>query len=109
MLLLAWEVAVRLTRNDLFPGPWEVGLGIVELVRKGLLLKYIVASLFRVTWGFSLAVLVGVPFGLFLGWFRPAYQAFNPLDPGPAADLADRLDPAGHSLVRRLRRGARSS
>jgi hypothetical protein len=49
------------------------------LVRKGLLLKYIVASLFRVTWGFSLAVLLGVPFGLFLGWFRPAYQAFNPL------------------------------
>ncbi|HEX8911316.1 MAG TPA: ABC transporter permease, partial [Humisphaera sp.] len=22
---------------------------------------------------------VGVPFGLLLGWFRPAYQAFNPL------------------------------
>ncbi len=69
---------MRLTRNDLFPGPWEVVLGIVELIRKGLLLKYIVASLFRVTWGFSLAVLVGVPLGLFLGWFRPAYQAFNP-------------------------------
>ena len=46
---------------------------------RALLLKYIVASLFRVTWGFLLAVLVGVPFGLFLGWFRPAYQAFNPL------------------------------
>ena len=49
------------------------------MIRKGLLLKYIVASLFRVTWGFLLAVLVGVPFGLFLGWFRPAYQAFNPM------------------------------
>ena len=78
IILVGWEVAVRLTRNDLFPGPWEVGLGIVELVRKGLLFKYIVASLFRVTWGFSLAVLVGVPLGLFLGWFPPAYQAFNP-------------------------------
>ncbi len=77
--LLAWELAVRSSGNDLFPSPWAVGLGIAELVRKGLLLKYIVASLFRVTWGFSLAVLVGVPFGLFLGWFRPAYQAFNPL------------------------------
>ena len=70
---------VRLTRQRPVPGPMEVALGIVELVRKGLLLKYIVASLFRVTWGFFLAVLVGVPFGLFLGWFRPAYQAFNPL------------------------------
>jgi NitT/TauT family transport system permease protein len=77
--LLAWELAVRWTKNDLFPGPWQVVLGIAELVRKGLLLKYIVASLFRVTWGFGLAVLVGVPFGLFLGWFRPAYLAFNPI------------------------------
>ena len=77
--LLGWELAVRATRNDLFPGPWPVVLGIVELIRKGLLLKYIVASLFRVTWGFGLAVLVGVPFGLFLGWFRVAYQAFNPI------------------------------
>jgi NitT/TauT family transport system permease protein len=78
-VLVAWEAAVRLTRNDLFPGPWEVGLGIVELVKKGLLLKYVIASLFRVTWGFALAVLFGVPLGLFLGWFRPAYLAFNPL------------------------------
>jgi NitT/TauT family transport system permease protein len=77
--LIAWELAVRATRNDLFPGPWQVVLGIVELLRKGLLFKYIVASLFRVTWGFGLAVLVGVPFGLFLGWFRMAYQAFNPI------------------------------
>ncbi len=77
--LVAWDVAVRVAHNDLFPGPWQVALGIVELVSKGLLLKYIVASLFRVTWGFGLAVLVGVPFGLFLGWFRMAYQAFNPL------------------------------
>jgi NitT/TauT family transport system permease protein len=79
VLLLVWEAAVRVSGNDLFPGPWQVGLGIVELIRKGLLPKYIVASLFRVTWGFSLAVLFGAPFGLFLGWFRPAYQAFNPL------------------------------
>ena len=31
------------------------------------------------TWGFGLAVLVGVPLGLFLGWFWLAYQAFNPI------------------------------
>ena len=79
VILVLWEIAVRHSRNDLFPGPWQVALGIVELARKGLLFKYVVASLFRVTWGFSLAVLVGVPLGLFLGWFRPAYQAFNPL------------------------------
>lgn len=78
-LLIAWDAAVRTTGSDIFPGPWEVCLGIGELARHGLLLKYVVASLFRVTWGFLLAVLAGVPLGLFLGWFRPAYEALNPL------------------------------
>ena len=35
VLLIGWEAAVRFSRSDLFPGPWEVGLGIVELIRKG--------------------------------------------------------------------------
>ncbi|HVZ36467.1 MAG TPA: ABC transporter permease, partial [Polyangiaceae bacterium] len=49
------------------------------LVRKGLLVKYVVASLFRVTWGFSLACVVGIPLGLVLGWFRTIYDAIHPL------------------------------
>lgn len=79
ILILVWHLAVRASKTDLFPGPIAVGLGLIELARTGLLLKYIVASLFRVTWGFGLAVLVGVPAGLLMGWFRPVYQAFNPL------------------------------
>ena len=75
----AWDLAVRLSGTDIFPSPLEVFWGIVELIQKGVLFKYIVASLFRVTWGFFLAVLVGVPFGLMLGWFARAYEAFNPM------------------------------
>ncbi len=78
LLLAAWHGAVRWSGSDIFPTPLEVLRGLVELIRQGLLLKYIVASLFRVTWGFGLAVLVGVPLGLVLGWFRLAYAAFNP-------------------------------
>ncbi|MEY2479101.1 MAG: NitT/TauT family transport system permease protein [Verrucomicrobiota bacterium] len=74
-----WGVAVRLSHSDLFPTPVGVAAGIVELVQKGLLLKYIVASLFRVSWGFTLAVVVGVPSGLLLGWYSRAFQAFNPI------------------------------
>jgi len=77
--LLVWHVLVRISGSDLFPTPLDVAKGIAELVEKGLLLKYIVASLFRVSWGFMLAVLVGVPLGLILGWFRPAFQALNPM------------------------------
>jgi NitT/TauT family transport system permease protein len=79
VFLLIWDLSVRLSGSTLFPKPFDVALGIIELVEQGLLFKYVVASLFRVTWGFTLAVLVGVPFGLFLGWFRRAQEAFNPL------------------------------
>lgn len=79
IFLTLWHSLVRLSGSDLFPTPMEVVHGIRELIEKGLLLKYIVASLFRVSWGFMLAVLVGVPLGLILGWFRPAFQALNPM------------------------------
>jgi NitT/TauT family transport system permease protein len=74
-----WGLAVRLSHSDLFPTPGNVLRGIVELIQKGLLFKYIVASLFRVTWGFTLAALIGVPAGLLLGWYSRAFQAFNPI------------------------------
>jgi NitT/TauT family transport system permease protein len=74
-----WDGAVLLSNSDIFPRPYQVFLGIAELIQRGVLLKYVVASLFRVSIGFTLAVLVGIPFGLLLGWFRPAFLAFNPL------------------------------
>ena len=79
VFLLGWHLAVRASGSDLFPTPLEVARGILELIQKGLLLKYTVASLFRVTWGFGLAVLVGVPAGLALGWYGKAFEAFNPM------------------------------
>ena len=79
VLLLGWALATRLSGSEVFPTPLEVGRGIVELARKGLLLKYVTASLFRVTIGFVGAVLVGVPLGLVLGWFERLFLAFNPI------------------------------
>ncbi|MDQ3626066.1 MAG: ABC transporter permease [Verrucomicrobiota bacterium] len=79
LFLLGWHAAVWISGSDLFPTPWNVARGIVELAQQGLLFKYIVASLFRVSWGFALAVVVGVPCGLLLGWYGRAFQAFNPM------------------------------
>ena len=79
VLLLVWQIAVSRNPGHLLPAPLEVLRGIVELMQHGLLLKYVVASLFRVTWGFALAALLAIPLGLLVGWYTRAEMAFNPL------------------------------
>lgn len=79
VLLLLWEIGVRRQSSHLLHGPWGVVRGIADLVRHGLLFKYVVASLFRVTWGFTLAVVLAIPLGLAIGWYRRAEMALNPI------------------------------
>jgi NitT/TauT family transport system permease protein len=78
-LLVIWQIAISRQAVHLLPGPWEVARGIIELARQGLLLKYSVASLFRVTWGFLSAAVLAVPIGLAIGWYRRGEMALNPL------------------------------
>ena len=52
---------------SVFPSPLAVAKGLGEEVRTGRLLSDLVASLFRVTTGFMLAVVLGIPAGLWLG------------------------------------------
>ncbi|HEV2275707.1 MAG TPA: ABC transporter permease [Acidobacteriaceae bacterium] len=79
ILILLWQIAAARSRVQLLPGPWGVVGGILDLVRHGLLLKYVVASLFRVTWGFVLAALLAIPMGLAIGWYPRAEMALNPI------------------------------
>jgi NitT/TauT family transport system permease protein len=78
LALFAWDRALAYSGDSLLPRPWQVVTGTLEIAREGLLHRYIISSLFRVTWGFFLAALVGIPFGLIIGWW-PAGQAIaNP-------------------------------
>lgn len=79
LFVLTWHGGVTLSGSTVFPKPHQVLTGVVELARKGVLTQYIVASLFRVASGFLLALVVGVPLGLLLGWFARAFRAFNPV------------------------------
>ena len=87
-LVAIWEIAVDLHPGYILPGPIGVAGGIIDLIQHGLLLKYVVASLFRVTWGLALAAFVAIPLGLALGWYRrgemavsPLVQIFRPISP----------------------------
>jgi NitT/TauT family transport system permease protein len=79
LLLALWQIAASRNPGGLLPGPWAVLKGTGELLGNGLLPKYVVASLFRVTWGFLLAAALAIPLGLTIGWHRRAELAVNPL------------------------------
>jgi len=79
LLIGVWWGLVRGTGSAIFPTPWQVVTGTVELIRDGTLWQHIGASLMRVAAGFLLAVAIGVPLGLWMGWVRGAFDTLNPV------------------------------
>jgi NitT/TauT family transport system permease protein len=79
LFVALWQLAVAMGKGTLVPGPIAVAKAIGELAAHGLLFRYLVASLFRVTWGYLLALVTGVPLGIALGLRRAGEEALNPL------------------------------
>jgi NitT/TauT family transport system permease protein len=88
--ILIWSALtlLRVFPESVFPSPLAVAKGLAEEIRSGRLLNDLVASLFRVTTGFMLAVLIGIPAGLWLGHhvrsrvaLLPAINFFRSLSP----------------------------
>lgn len=79
VLIALWWLLVVATRSAIFPTPWQVMTGTLELARDGTLWDDIGASLMRVGVGFSLAVIIAVPLGLWMGWVHGAFLTLNPI------------------------------
>ena len=81
VLIVLWAVvsSARLFPPSLFPHPWDVARGVWFELKSGRLVNDAIASLFRVSAGFLLAVFLGVPAGLLLGHSARARAAFLPL------------------------------
>jgi NitT/TauT family transport system permease protein len=73
-----WAVVVG-TQSAIFPTPWAVVTGTLELASDGTLWEHIGASLMRVGAGFGLAVALAIPLGLWMGWVHGAFVTLNPL------------------------------
>jgi NitT/TauT family transport system permease protein len=87
-----WHVAAEAVRYELrdkegnlirlveiFPTPWSTVLGMEKPLTDGTLLRYAVASVYRVAVGFVIAASIGIPLGLWAGWYLRGFQAVNPL------------------------------
>ena len=79
VLLCVWHASVKWSGTRVFPSPLDVEGGLAELLRKGLLWRYIGDSLLRVGAGYALAITCGIPLGLLLGWYPAAAAMVNPL------------------------------
>ncbi len=82
LLISGWQAAVAAVPGTAFPSPRDALLALIELIELGRLWGDSAASLFRVTWGFLLAALVGIPLGLVVGWSTRSFRALNPIVQG---------------------------
>ena len=78
-LFVLWHLAsVYLVSSVLFPPPAIVFRKAVILVRNGVLLEHLWASVQRILVGFIAGSLLGIPIGLAMGSFRPVRQVLEP-------------------------------
>lgn len=68
----------------MIPSPLEVALSVKTLATRGLpqgytLFRHVLESLYRVFWGFTLAILIAVPLGIFMGWSKSLRDILTPL------------------------------
>jgi NitT/TauT family transport system permease protein len=82
VLVALWQLAVDGSGSVDTPTPGQSLAAFGEIVRSNRLWGDVVASLFRVAWGFVLAAAIGIPLGLFVGWSLRAFHAFNPIIQG---------------------------
>jgi ABC-type nitrate/sulfonate/bicarbonate transport system permease component len=78
VVLTAWEFYGRSVNPILFTYPTAIAAAFVELVSKGELQRFLLQSLEVFTYGFILAVLVGIPLGIFLARSATLSLALEP-------------------------------
>jgi len=78
LMLALWHYSVEWSGTKVFPSPLDVQKGFVELIHKRVLWRDILDSMRRVSIGFGLAALMGIPLGLTLGWYPAFYETVNP-------------------------------
>src|SRR5258706_14218502 len=90
VIFAVWQslASFGLISSFLFPSPMELVEATMDLLLDGSLVRHVAASMERVLIGFGIAVLVGIPLGVLLGWVKlvsdvllPVIEALRPIPP----------------------------
>lgn len=76
ILIISWEILVVSSKSLFFPNIYEIIISFGHIF-KPLLAIDIVSTLARMFIGLSLAIILGVPLGLILGYYRKIYDLFE--------------------------------
>lgn len=82
MFILAWHLVTLGNKISDIPTPVQTWHALAEILEQGVLWKNIVASVFRVAWGFAIAAGVGIPLGILMGWYPLTRKLLNPVVQG---------------------------
>ena len=79
--LLLWEIAPRVGLVDeVFLPPFSTVIGaLLDLAQSGELWTHVSASLSRAVIGFSVALVIAIPLGIAIAWYRPVSDFLNPI------------------------------
>ncbi len=90
ILILLWQLLFSISNYDkaLFPSPLMAFDALIEMIKNGLLLENIKASMYRFAIGYVSSVLIAVLLGVILGrlqsvfkYINPAVQLIRPISP----------------------------
>ncbi len=74
-----WQLVTHGNSVGDLPSPLMTLKGLAQVSSQGVLWQNVIASVFRVAWGFCLAAAVGIPLGIALGWYPRLRETINPL------------------------------
>ncbi|MFC0904429.1 ABC transporter permease [Clostridium sp. MT-14] len=79
--LATWEILPRLNIVDplFIPSPSTIVLAFIELIKSNELIKLIVSSMRRAVIGYGIAVVLAIPMGFLVGWFKNFEKYVNTL------------------------------
>lgn len=81
VVLAIWEVAPRFNLIDpvFIPPPSAIVSALVKLILSNELIKLIAASMQRAVIGYAIAVVLAIPLGFLVGWFKKFEKYMDPL------------------------------
>ncbi len=80
VVCILWEISATVVSDEyVFPRGIAIIESFWELLTDGTLLQHSVASLYRVTIGFYLAILLAIPLGIIMGRVEVIHHFLNPL------------------------------